>query len=120
MPRFPVAIARLVRWCGRILFVPYVIALRRRELRPENRKIFSTASAGKHPCGYEQQGINPMNRIAASRLFLDGTHREAVGAAVAGQRAHVLRVEVQVATAERRARNGRPIVAVAADAAQRA
>lgn len=61
-----------------------------------------------------------MNRMVASRLFLDGTHREAEEAVGVAQRAHVRRVEVQVATVVRRARNGRPIVAVAADAAQRA
>lgn len=61
-----------------------------------------------------------MNRMVASRLFLEGTHREAVGAAAAVQRAHARRAEVQAATVVRRARNGRPIVAEAADAAQRA
>ena len=61
-----------------------------------------------------------MNRMVASRLFLEGTHREAVGAVVVVQRAHVRRVEAQVATEVRRVRNGRPIVAVAADAVQRA
>ena len=61
-----------------------------------------------------------MNRMVASRLFLDGTHREAVGAAAGVQRVHARRVEVQVATVARRVRNGRPIEAVAADVAQRA
>lgn len=61
-----------------------------------------------------------MNRMVASRLFLEGTHREAVGAAAVEQRAHARRVEVQDATVVRRVRNGRPIVAVAADVAQRA
>lgn len=61
-----------------------------------------------------------MNRMVASRLFLDGTHREAVGAAEVAQRVHVRRAEVQVATVVRRVRNGRPIVAVAADDVQRA
>ena len=61
-----------------------------------------------------------MNRMVASRLFLDGTHREAVGAAVVVQRVHARRVEVQAATVARRVRNGRPIVAVAADVEQRA
>ena len=53
----------------------------------------------------------------ASRLFLDGADREAVGAAVAEQRAHVRRVEAQATTAVRRVRNRRPIVAEAADEA---
>lgn len=61
-----------------------------------------------------------MNRIVASRLFLDGTHREAVGAAVVAQRVDVRRVEVQVTADVRRARHGRPEVAVAADAVHRA
>lgn len=61
-----------------------------------------------------------MNRMVASRLFLEGTHREAVGAVAAAQRVHARRVEVQAATVGRRVRNGRPIVAVAADVAQRA
>ena len=61
-----------------------------------------------------------MNRMVASRLFLDGTHREAVGAVVAVQRADVRRVEVQVTAVVRRARHGRPEAAVAADAAHRA
>ena len=55
----------------------------------------------------------------ASRLFLDGADREAVGAVVVAQRVHVRRAEVQATTAERRARNRRPTVAVAADAARR-
>lgn len=61
-----------------------------------------------------------MNRMVASRLFLDGTHREAEGAAAAAQRAHVRRAEVQAATVDRRVRNGRPIAAEAADVVQRA
>lgn len=61
-----------------------------------------------------------MNRIVASRLFLDGTHREAVGAAAVGQRVDVRRVEVQVTAVVRRVRHGRPEVAVAADAVHRA
>lgn len=61
-----------------------------------------------------------MNRIVASRLFLDGTHREAVGAAVVAQRADVRRAEVQVTAVARRVRHGRPEVAVAADVARRA
>lgn len=61
-----------------------------------------------------------MNRMVASRLFLDGTHREAAGAVAAAQRAHVRRDEAQAATVVRRVRNGRPIVAAAADVVQRA
>ena len=75
---------------------------------------------GIKPCGCERQGINPMNRMVASRLFLDGTHREAVGAAVAVQRVDVRRVEVQATAVARRARHGRPEVAVAADVVHRA
>lgn len=55
----------------------------------------------------------------ASRLFLDGADREAVGAVVVVQRVHVRRVEVQVTTVVRRVRNRRPIVAVAADVVRR-
>lgn len=55
----------------------------------------------------------------ASRLFLDGANREAVGAVAVVQRAHVRRVEVQVTTVARRVRNRRPTVAVAADAVRR-
>lgn len=61
-----------------------------------------------------------MNRMVASRLFLDGTHREAVGAVAAVQRADERRVEVQVTAVARRVRHGRPEVAVAADAVHRA
>lgn len=61
-----------------------------------------------------------MNRMVASRLFLDGTHREAEGAAVAAQRADVRRVEVQATAVVRRVRHGRPEVAAAADAVHRA
>lgn len=61
-----------------------------------------------------------MNRMVASRLFLDGTHREAVGAAVVAQRVDVRRVEAQVTAVARRARHGRPEVAGAADAVRRA
>lgn len=61
-----------------------------------------------------------MNRMVASRLFLDGTHREAVGAVAAVQRADVRRVEVQVTAVVRRVRHGRPEVADAADAVHRA
>lgn len=61
-----------------------------------------------------------MNRMVASRLFLDGTHREAVGAAVAVQRADVRRAEVQVTAEVRRVRHGRPEVAAAADVVHRA
>lgn len=61
-----------------------------------------------------------MNRMVASRLFLDGTHREAVGAVVVVQRVDVRRVEAQVTAVERRVRHGRPDVAAAADAAHRA
>lgn len=61
-----------------------------------------------------------MNRMVASRLFLDGTHREAVGAAAVVQRADARRVEVQATAVVRRVRHGRPEVAVAADAAHRA
>lgn len=60
-----------------------------------------------------------MNRMVASRLFLDGTHREAVGAVVEVQRVHARRVEGQVTTVVRRARNRRPIGAVAADVVRR-
>lgn len=56
-----------------------------------------------------------MNRMVASRLFLDGTHREAVGAAVVVQRADDRRVEAQATAVVRRARHGRPEVAEAAD-----
>lgn len=55
----------------------------------------------------------------ASRLFLDGADREAVGAAVVVQRAHVRRVEAQATTVVRRVRNRRPKVAGAADEARR-
>lgn len=61
-----------------------------------------------------------MNRMVASRLFLDGTHREAAGAVAAVQRVDVRRVEVQVTAVVRRVRHGRPEVAAAADAARRA
>lgn len=61
-----------------------------------------------------------MNRMVASRLFLDGTHREAVGAVAVVTRADVRRVEGQVTAAFRRVRHGRPEVAAAADAAHRA
>lgn len=61
-----------------------------------------------------------MNRMVASRLFLDGTHREAVGAVAVEQRADVRRVEAQVPAVARRVRHGRPEVAVAADVAHRA
>lgn len=61
-----------------------------------------------------------MNRMVASRLFLDGTHREAVGAAVEVQRVDVRRAEAQVTAVVRRARHGRPEVAVAADVVHRA
>lgn len=61
-----------------------------------------------------------MNRMVASRLFLDGTHREAVGAAVAVQRADARRAEAQGTAVVRRVRHGRPEVAAAADAAHRA
>lgn len=61
-----------------------------------------------------------MNRMVASRLFLDGTHREAVGAAAAAQRVDVRRAEVQVTAAARRDRHGRPEVAAAADVVHRA
>lgn len=61
-----------------------------------------------------------MNRMVASRLFLDGTHREAVGAAEAVQRVDVRRVEVQDTAVERRVRHGRPEVAAAADVVHRA
>lgn len=61
-----------------------------------------------------------MNRMVASRLFLDGTHREAVGAAAVVQRADARRAEVQVTAVVRRVRHGRPEVAVAADAVHRA
>ena len=36
-----------------------------------------------------------MNRMVASRLFLDGTHHEAVGAVVDAQRVDVRRAEAQ-------------------------
>ena len=55
----------------------------------------------------------------ASRLFLDGADREAVGAAEAAQRAHVRRAEVKATTVARRGRNRRPIVAEAADVVRR-
>lgn len=61
-----------------------------------------------------------MNRMVASRLFLDGTHREAVGAAVVGQRVDARRVEAQATAVARRVRHGRPEVAEAADAVHRA
>lgn len=61
-----------------------------------------------------------MNRMVASRLFLDGTHREAVGAVEVVQRADARRVEVQATAVVRRVRHGRPEVADAADAARRA
>lgn len=61
-----------------------------------------------------------MNRMVASRLFLDGTHREAVGAEVVVQRVDARRAEVQVTAVVRRVRHGRPEVAVAADAVHRA
>ena len=61
-----------------------------------------------------------MNRMVASRLFLDGTHREAVGAVAVAQRADVRRVEAQETAVVRRVRHGRPEVAVAADVAHRA
>lgn len=61
-----------------------------------------------------------MNRMVASRLFLDGTHREAVGAVAAAQRVDARRVEVQVTAVVRRVRHGRPEVAVATDEAHRA
>lgn len=61
-----------------------------------------------------------MNRMVASRLFLDGTHREAVGAVAVAQRADARRVEAQETAAVRRARHGRPEVAVAADVVHRA
>lgn len=61
-----------------------------------------------------------MNRMVASRLFLDGTHREAVGAVVVVQRADARRVEAQVTAVVRRARHGRPEVAEAADVVHRA
>lgn len=61
-----------------------------------------------------------MNRMVASRLFLDGTHREAVGAVAVVQRVDVRRVEVQVMAVARRVRHGRPEVAAAADAVHRA
>lgn len=51
--------------------------------------------------------------------ILDGTHREAVGAVVEVQRVHARRVEGQVTTVVRRARNRRPIGAVAADVVRR-
>ena len=53
----------------------------------------------------------------ASRLFLDGADREAVGAVAVAQRVHGRRVEVQATTVDRRVRNRRPIVAAAADEA---
>lgn len=61
-----------------------------------------------------------MNRMVASRLFLDGTHREAAGAAVAEQRADVRRAEAQGTAEARRVRHGRPEVAEAADVVHRA
>lgn len=61
-----------------------------------------------------------MNRIVASRLFLDGTHREAAGAGVVVKRVNVRREEAQATAEVRRARHGRPEVAVAADAVHRA
>lgn len=56
--------------------------------------------------------------MVASRLFLDGTHRVAVGARKVVQRADMRRVEIQEATVARRDRHGRPIVAAAADVEQ--
>ena len=41
-----------------------------------------------------------MNRMVASRLFLDGADREAVGAVAVAQRVHVRRVEVQATTVD--------------------
>lgn len=61
-----------------------------------------------------------MNRMVASRLFLDGTHREAAGAVVGVQRVDVRRAEVQVTAVVRRVRHGRPEVAEAADGVRRA
>ena len=66
------------------------------------------------------QEINPMNRMVASRLFLDGTHREAVGAVVDAQRVDVRRAEAQAMAVARRVRHGRPEVAEAADVVHRA
>lgn len=61
-----------------------------------------------------------MNRMVASRLFLDGTHREAVGAVVDAQRVDVRRAEAQATAVARRVRHGRPEVAEAADVVHRA
>lgn len=61
-----------------------------------------------------------MNRMVASRLFLDGTHHEAVGAVVDAQRVDVRRAEAQATAVARRVRHGRPEVAVAADVVHRA
>ena len=52
-----------------------------------------------------------MNRMVASRLFLDGTHHEAVGAVVDAQRVDVRRAEAQATAVARRVRHGRPEVA---------
>ena len=43
-----------------------------------------------------------MNRMVASRLFLDGTHHEAVGAVVDAQRVDVRRAEAQATAVARR------------------
>ena len=56
-----------------------------------------------------------MNRMVTSRLFLDGTHREAVGAVVDAQRVDVRQAEAQATAVARR-----PEVAEAADAVHRA
>lgn len=61
-----------------------------------------------------------MNRMVASRLFLDGTHHEAVGAVVDAQRVDVRRAEAQATAVARRVRHGRPEVAEAADVVHRA
>ena len=61
-----------------------------------------------------------MNRMVASRLFLDGTHREAVGAVVDAQRVDVRRAEAQATAVARRVWHGRPEVAEAADVVHRA
>ena len=60
-----------------------------------------------------------MKRIRSLRsLFLGRTHPKPVRPTAADQRAHARRVEVQVATAALVARNRRPTVAVAANAAR--
>ena len=63
-----------------------------------NRKIFSTDFAGKQPLRLQAAG-NKSNQSdeseVASRLFLDGTHREAAGAGAVAQRGDVYRSEVQ-------------------------